>query len=240
MVKKKKQVTPAKKITRRKNHMTAIVFWICLMLVLAPFCVLGWLLLSSYMDSSAPVFGNRYEGDLDPAITAEQIAEVEQKASALESVEGVKIEMATATLRVYADIPDDAGKDTAKEVADQVYTAVSEVLDPSVYFTQADGKKMYDLEVHVYNLAEDRDSDAFVYVIGTKTSSMESMKKQVVSEPIDAELAQSLRDAVVAREEAAAAAAAEAEAEAAAAEGNDDDAVPEDGEDGEDGEDNEG
>ena len=214
MAKRKKQVSPAKKITRRKNHLTAIVFWICLLLVLAPFCVLGWLLLSSYMDSSTPVLGNRYEGDLDPAITAEQMTEVETKASAVEGVQGVKVEMTTATLRVYADITDEADKDAAYAAADAVYTAVSEVLDPEVYFTQANGKKMYDMEVHVYNLAEDRDSDAFVYVIGTKTSSMSAMKKQLVSEPIDAKLAQDLRDAVVAREEAAAQAQAEAEAEA--------------------------
>ena len=213
MAKKKKQVSPAKKITRRKNHLTAIVFWICLILVLAPFCVLGWMLLSSYLDSSSPVFGNRYEGDLDPAITSEQMAEVEERTAALEGVEAANVEMATATLRVYADIPDDAGCDTAKSVTDEIYTIVSEVLDPSVYFTQADGKKMYDLEIHVYNLTEDRDSDAFVYVIGTKTSSMDAMSKQVVSEPVDAALAQSLRDAVTAREEAAAAAEAEEAAE---------------------------
>ena len=95
-----------------------------------------------------------------------------------------------------ADIADDAGADTANAKADEIYGVITSVLDPSVYFTQADGKKMYDLEIHVYNLKDNRESDEFVYVIETKTSGMESPLKQTVSEPIDAELAQSLRDAV--------------------------------------------
>ena len=57
-------------------------------------------------------------------------------------------------------------------------------------------KKQYDLEIHVYNLSKNRDSDDFVYVIMTKTSGMDTASTQLVSEPIDAELAQQLRDDV--------------------------------------------
>ena len=56
-------------------------------------------------------------------------------------------------------------------------------------------KKMYDLEVHVFNQNKDTENN-FVYVIETKTSSMEAPVIQLVSEPIDAELAESLRQAV--------------------------------------------
>jgi hypothetical protein len=58
---------------------------------------------------------------------------------------------------------------------------------------------MYDMEIHVYNTDENTESDSFVYVIETKTSNMASPKRQLVSEPIDAELAQQLRDDVEAR-----------------------------------------
>ena len=54
---------------------------------------------------------------------------------------------------------------------------------------------MYDLEVHVFNQNKDTENN-FVYVIETKTSSMEAPVIQLVSEPIDAELAESLRQAV--------------------------------------------
>jgi hypothetical protein len=58
---------------------------------------------------------------------------------------------------------------------------------------------MYDLEIHVFNLDKNRDSDDFVYVIMTKTSGMETASTQLVSEPIDPELAQQLRDDVESR-----------------------------------------
>ena len=88
--------------------------------------------------------------------------------------------------------------DTANSVADQIYSSVTSTLDPAVYFTQHDNEKMYDLEIHVYNYADskDRDSDSFVYVIDTKTSSMDAPAKQTMSEPLNAELAQQLRQAV--------------------------------------------
>jgi len=194
---------------KRNLHTTGFIFWICLILIAAPIAVLGWILLSSAMDTGSPVLGNRYEGDLDPAITKEQLAEVETAVGGLEGIEKASVEMVTATMRVYADVPDDWGIDAVKEKASEIYETVTGILDPAVYFTQTDGRKMYDIEVHVYNLAENRESDEFVYVIRNKSSSMESPISSVVSEPVDAELAQQLRDDVEARK------AAEAEREAA-------------------------
>ncbi len=207
---------------KRNLHTTGFIFWICAILIVAPIAVLGWILLSSAMDTGSPVLGNRYEGDLDPAITKEQMTEIENAVASLGDVESSSVQMVTATMRVYADVPDDWGVDAVRAKADEIYSTVTSILDPAVYFTQTDGRKMYDIEIHVYNLAADRESDAFVYVIENKTSSMGSPIASVVSEPLDAELAQRLRDDVEARkaaeeearlaEEAEAAAAAEAEA----------------------------
>lgn len=44
---------------KKKTHRTGILFTICLILVLAPFVVLGWILFSSSMDTGTPVLGNR-------------------------------------------------------------------------------------------------------------------------------------------------------------------------------------
>lgn len=186
-----------KSVKRNRNsHLTGLIFWICLALIVTPMAVLGWILWSSAKDTGAPVLGTRYEGDLDPAITRTQMEEIEASVKTVGGVESVSVTMPTATLRVYADISDDAGVETAESTADEIYNKVTAVLDPGTYFTQGNGKKMYDLEIHVYNLKDNRESDEFVYVIETKTSGMESPLKQTVSEPIDAELAQSLRDAV--------------------------------------------
>ena len=91
---------------------------------------------------------------------------------------------------------DNANAENEKATAQSIYQAVTSVLDAGTYFTQTETKKMYDLEIHVYNLAKNRDSDEFAYVIETKTSSMTEPILNVVSEPIDAALAQQLRDNV--------------------------------------------
>lgn len=216
--KKTDQKTTGQKKIRKSHHSrrTIAIFWICLILVLAPIVFLGWILFSAYLDTGTPVLGNRYEGDLDPAITKDDMSTIDEAVLAIEGVEDEFSTLATATLRVYVKVADTATADEATAMANSVYTVVSQTLDPTVYFTQADGMKMYDLEIHVYNLNEDADrtSDSFVYVIETKTSSMSEPSVQTVSEALDAELAQQLRDDVTARLEAEAAAEATAESTA--------------------------
>ena len=200
--KKPTAAEPSKfKPKKRRSSRTALVFWICLILVLAPAVILGWILFSSSMNTHKPVLGNRYEGDLNPAIKSDQISQIKTKTEGIEGVQSVDIEMATATLRVYADIADDATSDTATATADSIYKAVSEVLDPTVYFKKTDSEKMYDLEIHVYTTPErtGASGENFVYVIETKTSSMDAPEAQVVSTAKDPTLAQQLRDDVAAR-----------------------------------------
>lgn len=203
-MKNKKTATdgPAKfKPKKRRGSRTVLVFWICLVLLLAPVVVLGWILFSSSMNTHTPVIGNRYEGDLDPAITKTQLEQVKTAATAVEGVKDVDIEMATATLRVYANVAPESTAETETATADAIYKAVSGILDPTVYFTKTDTKKMYDMEIHVYNEAErtNQEGDNFVYVIETKTSSMSAPAAQVVSTAKDPTLAQQLRDDVTAR-----------------------------------------
>lgn len=203
----KKKVSSKKRLRRARTG-----FWIALILFVLPFAVLGWILFSAWMDSGSPVLGNRYENDLDPAITKTELDTILEETSAVSEVESADVQLATGTLRVYADITDSATVDTANSIADQIYTVVTSVLDPSVYFSQHDGEKMYDLEIHVYNYADQdqREEDSFVYVIETKTSSMDAPAKQTMSEPLDAELAEQLRQDVTNRNNPTASAAAEA------------------------------
>lgn len=202
---------PVKK-KKRNLHPTGFLFTICLILVIAPFAVLGWILFSSSMDTSHPVLGNRYEGDLDPAITKSQMSQVEKAVKAVDGVDDSFVTMKTATLRVYADVADDANADTCNATADAIYNAVSGVLDPAVYFTKTDKEKMYDLEIHVYTEPErtGKDGENFVYVIDTKNSGMKDPQKQTVSTAKNQQIADQLRQDVETRkaEEAAQASAA--------------------------------
>ncbi|MBO7704009.1 MAG: hypothetical protein J6S26_06170 [Solobacterium sp.] len=180
---------------KKSQKGSSLPFWIALVLFLIPFIVLGVILVSAAMDTGKPILGDRYKDDLDPAITSSDLSQVESAVKSVGGVESVFTNLATGTLRVYADISDGADADSAKNTAQQVYSAVTSVLNPSTYFSQGSGKKMYDLEVHVYNQNRDTENN-FVYVIETKTSSMEEPIIQLVSEPNDPELAESLRLAV--------------------------------------------
>ncbi len=194
------QKKSTKKVKKRKqNSKIKVAFWICLALVVIPILVFGWILVSAALDTGTPILGSRYKNDLDPAITKSELEEIKSATNGISGVEKTTVELATATLRVYADVDDTASVDTCKTIASQVYSAVTSVLDPSVYFSQHDDMKMYDLEVHVYTKVSSSSDEDFNYVIETKTSSMSEPITQVVSEPIDAELAQQLRDDVEAR-----------------------------------------
>lgn len=209
MSENKKKETARQIKKKRKTHSTGIIFTVCLILVLAPFVVMGWILFSSSMDTGTPVLGNRYEGDLDPAITKSQLSEVESAVKALGNQDDAFVTMKTATLRVYVDIANDANEETANAKADEVYNTVASILDPAVYFTKTDSKKMYDMEIHVYTIPErtDAEGENFVYVIDTKTSNMSEPAKQTVSVAKDQAVADKLRQDVLDRQ-----AAAEAEA----------------------------
>lgn len=188
-----------KKAKRRSLSVSSIILIFGSLLIITPFIVLGWILLSASLDTGTPILGDRYVGDLDPAISKSDISNIKKSVDGISGVEASSVELATATLRVYVDVEDSYSDTQASDVAKSAYDSVLGVLDVNKYFTQTDSKKMYDLEIHVYNLKKNRDQDNFSYVILTKTSSMSDSKIQVVSTPIDAELAQQLRDDVEAR-----------------------------------------
>ncbi|MCI5773566.1 MAG: hypothetical protein MR210_03285 [Erysipelotrichaceae bacterium] len=182
------------KSAKKKMRKADIILITGCIILAIPFLILGWFLVSASLDTGKPIIGDRYENNLDPAITKAQLSEIEDRVSGLSGVEKATVDMATATLRVNVDISDTASKDEALSMASQAYNEVIAVLDENTYFSQANGMKMYDCEVHVYNVPDSEKTDNFVYVIQLKTSNMEKASQQVVSEPVDAELAQQLRD----------------------------------------------
>ncbi len=201
---------------KNKKHglkLAHIVFTVCLILILAPAIYFGWMLASTYMDSHSPVLGSRYENDLNPAITKDQLKQVDEAVGKLDGVTGHSVHLATGTLRVYVDVAEESTAEVVQDVTGRAYEAVVAILDPNVYFSQGNDMKMYDLEIHTSNMKDGRDKDNFIYGIFTKTSAMSTPQYQLVSSPKNAEVAQSLRDAVAARKAAEAAAAAEAQAQ---------------------------
>lgn len=199
MSQEKKTKKTVKKSNNKKMDAATKIIIAGLVIIAIPFLVLGYMLLSDSMKTGSPINGDRFKNDLNPAITTEDLSRVETAVKELSNVETVEVILKTATLRVYVDATDSLNTEAIQALAEETYQKVTAVLDLSTYFTQHDNMKMYDVEIHVYNLKENRDSDAFSYVITSKSSSMETANTQVVSEPRDPELAQQLLDEMEAK-----------------------------------------
>ena len=200
MTRNKSTTAKNKTATKKRSVNKAnIILVVGIILIMIPVLVLGWIVVSASLDTGTPILGERYKGDLEPAITKSDITKINDGIKKLSGIDKTDVELATATLRIYMDVEDNFTGEQAKEKANEVFNTLMSVLDVNTYFKQTDTKKMYDLEIHVYNLDKNRDKDGFVYVIMTKTSGMETASVQLVSKPIDAELAQQLRDEVNAR-----------------------------------------
>lgn len=193
--KNKKPVTgTAKKHKKKELDRSTVILITGLVLIAIPCLILGWILISASLDTGTPILGDRFQGDLDPAITSEQISQIETQVASEGSVDSVTVELATATLRIYVDAADSLSEEEATALSQTVYQDVTSVLPESTYFTSTSSKKMYDLEVHVYNDLSLAGTEGYMYVIRTKNAAMEQAEVQTVSKPLDADLAQQLRD----------------------------------------------
>ena len=185
----------SKKETKEKKKgmsRSALVLIIGLVIILIPCCVFGGILLKSYLDSKNPVIADRFEGDLDPAITEEDIEKVRSSVSSMSGVESVEVNLTTAQFRVNVDTKDDITKEEAEALTNDVYNKVNAILPVTRYFTATETMKMYDLSISVYNKVGNDDGKMIYYLL-TKNSKMEAPSVQLVSEPLDEELAKELR-----------------------------------------------
>ena len=182
-------------IKEKKKGRLDAASWIIiigLLIIAVPCAAFLYILLSAQAATGTAISGDRFTGDLDPAITETQMANVVTSVETIEGVESAEVILKSATVRVYVDTLDEMTPEVAEGIANQAYEKLTAECDPSVYFTQTASKKMYDIEVHAYNLTENRDSEEFVYVILSKSSSMEAPIARLVSEPLDPELAAQL------------------------------------------------
>ncbi len=195
MVQNKKENQKEKKSGKKgKLDLSSWIIIVGLIIIAIPCIAFAYILLSAQSATGSVITGDRFTGDLDPAITEEQKTSIVSEAEKIEGVESAEVVLKSATLRIYLDTMDEMTPEAAEGIANEAYAKLTEICDESTYFTQTASKKMYDVEIHAYNLEENRDSDEFVYVIVNKSSSMEAPIARLVSEPLDPELAAQLLD----------------------------------------------
>lgn len=152
--KQPKEKTKKEKKKRKPNWLLRIT----VVVIAVPVIILAVILLLSLRDSDTPVTGSRFDDELDPAITEEDLTSLEE-ALVYDNVDSIEINLISATLRINVDVSDDMGKDSIKSLAKQIYDQVDELLPIETYFTNTDETKMYDLEINVYNYIPDDDDD---------------------------------------------------------------------------------
>lgn len=190
--------TKKSKPKMRRSKVRIFIF-VGILIILIPFIILGVILIQASMSTGKPILGDRFKNDLNPAITSEQLKEISTKIKGQSNVDSVDVSLKTATLRVYVDVSDTSSEQQVMDMSKSAYQDVISILDINTYFTQHDGKEMYDIEIHAYNQDKNTEEN-FIYVITNKNSSMEKEHSQVVSKALDPELAQQLRDDVIERE----------------------------------------
>ena len=175
------------------------VFWVGMTIIIIPCALFGWILLSAYLDTGVPVLGNRFVGDLTPAIEETHLESIKTKLEAIEGVESCNVNTVVATMRVSVNVKDDLDTAAVSELAKQVYEVIGEVLPVETYFTfQENNQHQYDLEVSLYNNLEFEEE--FVLFSLVKNSKMEEYILQDVSTPLNPTLAVQLWEDVVERD----------------------------------------
>lgn len=182
--KKEKQVKGKKKLSKG-----ALVLIISLIIILIPCLIFGGILISAALESGKPVDGNRFKGDLNPAITSSNTSSIKNSIEALGGVEKCDIELTSAQYRVNVDTVDTLTDKQIEDLCVDIYNIVNKELPMATYFTASSSEKMYDLAVNVYNKIDDDN----IYYILTKNSKMDTYSVQCVSSAVDEELASDLR-----------------------------------------------
>ena len=196
MSRKKNDKKETKKNAGKQSH---ILVWIAAAVILIPTILVGVVVMTSTENSGTPVVGSRFsETDLNPAITDDQITQIEAAMKELDYAESVEVNLKSATLRINIDlddIVDEVDEELVKKLAAQAYDKVDAILPVETYFTQQSDAKMYDLSINVYNYSsfdEEHTEDHWIYVCLTKTSASEKSVVDVLSVPRDEETAEAV------------------------------------------------
>lgn len=188
--------------TTKKKKMSkgGIVLLVSCIIILIPCLIFGGILISAALETGKPVQGNRFDNDLEPAISSSETKSLTDSIKALSGVENCEIVMTSAQYRINVDTTDTLTDSQIQSLVKQVYDAVNTTLPISTYFTATDSKKMYDLSINVYNYVRE-DDDTMIYYILTKNSKMDEYEIQCVSTAVDEDLAKELRGETVSEED---------------------------------------
>ncbi len=174
---------------------SAIVLIVGLIIIAVPILIFLGILGISAMQTGTPREGSRFDGDLDPAITSENVDAIRTKLEAISSVEEVEVVLAQGQMRIFIDTNDSLGSEQVDSILTNAYNAVNSVTPINTYFTATDSKKMYDLQINVYTSPEasEAGTDGRQYKLLHKNSAEATYGIDDLAHPKDPALAAELQ-----------------------------------------------
>ena len=176
----KKQNNFRKILKSKKTTVFALVF------IMLPFIILGSILIRDTMGRGKPVIGDRFEDQYQHQLSDDNLKSIEEILSD-EKITKSKVNLKSSTLRVYVEVDETVSKDDILALGESIYASIDELFPIEDYFTATSNYKQYDLEIHIYNNVEDRESEGFIYLEVMHHSNMEEVVYTFVSEAKDPE-----------------------------------------------------
>lgn len=193
MSKQKKNPGTKSQKTKLKTS-SKVLYGAAVVVILIPVVLLAYIYFGAKENSGKPVTGSRFGDALDPAIASTEVTKVKDALN-LDGVEAVEVNLKSATLRIDIDTTDTITSDALSAVMESAYSKVNEILPVATYFSnKADGTKMYDLDIHVYNYIPDetRSQDGMIYKELIKNAANTEIVRDTLSSPKNAEVADDL------------------------------------------------
>ncbi len=173
------------------------VLWAGLIFFSIPLIILAVILLQSSLATGNVIEGNRFNNDLDPAITDSMLENTTTNLEALD-VQTVSVNLHAATLIISIKVDPELTSEDFALIATDAVEVVDNNIAIDTYFTSTDSKKMYDLQIDVYNLGM-ADENVNLHTILTKNGNMTEWSIQDVSTAVNPDLAAELIAAMEAK-----------------------------------------
>ena len=185
---------------RKRMSRSAIVLIVGLIIIAIPIIIFGAILGIAAMQTGTPREGSRFDNDLDPAITQENVTALKEDLAKIGSVEDVEVILSEGQLRIFIDTNDSLSEEQVDTIVTTAYNKVNSMLPITKYFTATSAKKMYDLQINVFTTAEASDigsANSRQYKLLHKNSAEETYGIDDLAHPKDPALAAELEGITV-------------------------------------------
>lgn len=196
--------TEKPKKTKKRLSRSALVLIIGLFIIAVPIIIFLSILGISALQAGTPREGSRFDGDLKPEITKDQVSTLQSDLESIGQLDSVEIKLAQGQLRIYIDTNDSLSEEQVDSIITSAYNKVNSLLPVNTYFTSTDSSKMYDLSINVYTQVEASEigsSNSRQYKLLHKNSTESQYEIEDLAHPKNPELAAELEGLTPSSEE---------------------------------------